>query len=69
MNGKIIGTCQIVVLTVDFSYVRTFRWKCMVCMCHMFGLFPMARTNHILPMECSNATVQTKSFHLSTITL
>ena len=41
-------------ITVDFSSVRTFRWKRMVCACHRHGLFAMTRTNHTLPTERSN---------------
>ena len=36
------------VCTVNFTCVRTFRRKRMVCACHRFGLFPMACTNHTL---------------------
>ena len=38
----------------NFSSVRTFRWKRMVCACHRHGLFAMARTNHTLLTECLN---------------
>ena len=40
---------QIVIDTANFTCVRTFRRKRMVCPCHRFVLFPMARTNHTLP--------------------
>ena len=44
--------------TANFTCVRTFRRKRMVCPCHRFGLFPMARTNHTLPR---NIRTQLKS--------
>ena len=39
----------------------------MVCACHRFGLFPMARTNHTLPRNIRTQLYQISTKHVSSL--